>query len=309
MKQLAGKTALVTGGASGIGLAISRALVDAGMNVVIADIQRDALDSALGQFNEHASLMTLELDVADAAAWQQAVTKIERRFGNIHLLINNAGVVVSGAVAEATLDDWNWVIDVNLRGVVNGIVTVLPRMLSHGEGGHIVNTASTSGLLPHAGAVIYTTTKSAIIGMSEAMRSELEAQGVIVSVLCPGPVVSQISQSGRNRQAHYAESGYTAPKPAPIAQEQHVADYLMRAEDVAALVVEGIESDALYIMTHPEFAEGLAERAAAQASALPPRPHNEVLKTTMARVMTNPAFTDEIKRRQPAPSPEQQKDE
>jgi len=98
MKQLAGKTALVTGGASGIGLAISRALVNEGMNVVIADIQRDALDSALDQFNERASLMTLELDVANAAAWQQAVEKIEARFGNIHLLINNAGVVVSGAV-------------------------------------------------------------------------------------------------------------------------------------------------------------------------------------------------------------------
>jgi NADP-dependent 3-hydroxy acid dehydrogenase YdfG len=309
MKQLAGKTALVTGGASGIGLAISRALVDAGMNVVIADIQRDALDSALDQFNQHASLMTLELDVANAAAWQQAVEKIEARFGNIHLLINNAGVVVSGAVAEATLDDWNWVIDVNLRGVVNGIVNVLPRMLSHGEGGHIVNTASTSGLLPHAGAVIYTTTKSAVIGMSEAMRSELEAQGIIVSVLCPGPVVSHISQSGRNRQAHYAESGYTVPEPTPIRQQQQVADYLMSAEDVAAIVLEGIERDDLYIMTHPEFAEGLAERAAAQASALPRRPHNEVLKATMARVMTNPAFTDEINRRQQARSPEQEKDE
>ena len=98
MKQLAGKTALVTGGASGIGLAISRALVNEGMNVVIADIQRDALDSALDQFNERASLMTLELDVANAAAWQQAVETIEARFGHIHLLINNAGVVVSGAV-------------------------------------------------------------------------------------------------------------------------------------------------------------------------------------------------------------------
>lgn len=299
MQNLAGKTALITGGASGIGLGISRALLDAGMNVAIGDVQEDALQAAAASLGSPQRLFTGRLDVTDREAFAAFADDVEARFGNIHLLANNAGVVVSGPIAQASFSDWDWVIDVNLKGTVNGLVTVLPRILAHGEGGHILNTASTSGLLPHPGAVIYVTTKAAQIGMTEALRCELEAQGVIASVLCPGPVQSRISDSGRNRPADYEGSGYASAPAARPTQEQVAAatKLMMTADEVGVMVREGIEKDYLYIITHSEYADGLQERAAAIQAALPDRPQSDALKQMMAAAMHNPALGAEINRR------------
>lgn len=299
MQNLAAKTALITGGASGIGLGISRALLEAGMNVAIGDVQQDALQSAAESLGSPERLLTGRLDVTDREAFATFADEVEARFGNIHLLANNAGVVVSGPIAQASFSDWDWVIDVNLKGTINGIVTVLPRILAHGEGGHILNTASTSGLLPHPGAVIYVTSKAAQIGMTEALRSELEPQGVITSVLCPGPVQSRIQDSGRNRPANYHGSGYT-PAPAARPSEEQIAaaaKLMMTADEVGEMVREGIEKDYLYIITHSEFSEGLEERATAIQSALPDRPQSDALKQMMAAAMHNPAHVAEIERR------------
>jgi NAD(P)-dependent dehydrogenase (short-subunit alcohol dehydrogenase family) len=293
MQNLAGKTALVTGGASGIGLGISRALLAAGMNVAFGDVQEDALRSALETLGGGERLLASTLDVTDREAYAAFADAVEERFGPIHLLANNAGVVVSGPVEQASFSDWDWVIDVNLRGAVNGIVTVLPRILAHGEGGHILNTASTSGLLPHPGAAIYITTKSALIGMSEAMRGELEPRGVIVSVLCPGPVQSRISEAGRNRPDEHAESGY---QPSPTAGSGTLPPWMMSADEVGELVRCGIERDLLYIFTHSEHREGLSQRASAILAALPERPLNQDLVAAMGATLENPVHAAEIGR-------------
>ncbi|TLY91451.1 MAG: SDR family NAD(P)-dependent oxidoreductase, partial [Gammaproteobacteria bacterium] len=146
MQNLPGKTAFVTGGASGIGLGIAKALLGAGMKVVIADIREDHLASATAELGSPERVLALELDVTDRAAYARAADAAEARFRKIHVLCNNAGVGVAGPTELATFADWDWVLGVNHGGVVNGIVTLLPRIMRHGEGGHIVNTASMSGL-------------------------------------------------------------------------------------------------------------------------------------------------------------------
>jgi NAD(P)-dependent dehydrogenase (short-subunit alcohol dehydrogenase family) len=165
MQDLPGKTAFVTGGASGIGLGIAKALLGAGMNVVIADIRDDHLAAATAELGHPERVLSLKLDVTDRAAYARAADAAEARFRKIHILCNNAGVAVVGPTELATFADWDWVMGVNLGGTINGIVTLLPRIKSHGEGGHIVNTASMSGLMPHPGATIYGTSKGAAVRM------------------------------------------------------------------------------------------------------------------------------------------------
>jgi NAD(P)-dependent dehydrogenase (short-subunit alcohol dehydrogenase family) len=293
MQNLAGKTAIVTGGASGIGLGISKALLAAGMNVAIGDVQESALRAAEELLDNPQQLLASVLDVTDRHAYTAFADAVEERFGHIHLLANNAGVVVSGPIEQASFSDWDWVIDVNLRGTANGIVTVLPRILSHGEGGHVLNTASTSGLLPHPGATIYITTKSALIGMSEAMRAELEPQGVVVSVLCPGPVRSRISEAGRNRPDEHADSGY---RSGPATGTGKFPQWMMTPDEIGELARSGIERDLLYILSHCEHREGLEERASALLAALPNRPGSDELIAAMGVTLNNPVYAAEIAR-------------
>src|SRR5580765_7072378 len=208
MQDLAGKTAFVTGGASGIGLGIAKALLGAGMNVVIADIRDDHLREAQDELATANRVLARKLDVTDRTAFARAADAAEERFGKVHVLCNNAGVAVVGPTALATYADWDWVMGVNLGGIINGIVTFVPRMLRHGEGGHIVNTASMSGLMPHPGATIYATSKGAAVHMMECMRAELEPQGIICSAFCPGAVQSNIADAGKTRPVALAETGY-----------------------------------------------------------------------------------------------------
>jgi NAD(P)-dependent dehydrogenase (short-subunit alcohol dehydrogenase family) len=293
VQNLKAKTAIVTGGASGIGLGIGKALLAAGMNVAIGDVQEDALRTAEEALGNPDRSFAAKLDVTDRAAFSAFTDAVEERFGHIHLLANNAGVVVSGPIEQATFSDWDWVIDVNLRGAANGIVTVLPRILAHGEGGHILNTASTSGLMPHPGATIYATTKAALIGMSEALRGELEPRGVIVSVLCPGPAQSGISASGRNRPCTYASSGYLS---GPASSPGECPQWMMSPDEVGELVRTGIERDLLYILTHSEHREGLEQRTAAIMAAVPNRPQSEEIRTLLAVTLKNRVYVDEIAR-------------
>ncbi len=197
LENVEGRTAFVTGGASGIGLGMATAFVDAGMNVVIADLRTDHIETAMQGFDatgrrEH--VRAIELDVTDREGFARAADDAERVFGNVHVLCNNAGMGILGPVTLARYDDWDWGLGVLVGGVVNGIQTFLPRMLAHGEGGHIVNTSSMAGVLPIAGAAIYITAKAALIGLSEALRSELAAEGIGVSAFCPGPVQTNIRE-------------------------------------------------------------------------------------------------------------------
>jgi NAD(P)-dependent dehydrogenase (short-subunit alcohol dehydrogenase family) len=295
MQNLPGKTAFVTGGASGIGLGIAKALLRAGMHVVIADVRDDHLQAAQAELGSAARLLALKLDVTDRAAYARAADATENRFGKIHLLCNNAGVAVVGPTILATYADWDWVMGVNLGGTINGIVTILPRIQKHGEGGHIVNTASMSGLMPHPGATIYGTSKGAVVSMIECMRAELEPQGIICSAFCPGAVQSDIANAAKNRPAALAETGY-AESDKRRQQGGNFFHLYRTKEEVGERVLQGILNDELYIMTHSEFREGVEDRAQAMCAAVPQLPGNEEYKRTFSMLFRNPIHAAEIER-------------
>jgi NAD(P)-dependent dehydrogenase (short-subunit alcohol dehydrogenase family) len=295
MQNLPGKTAFVTGGASGIGLGIAKALLRAGMHVVIADVRDDHLQAAQAELGSAERLLALKLDVTDRAAYARAADAAEKRFGKIHLLCNNAGVAVVGPTILATYADWDWVMGVNLGGTINGIVTILPRMQKHGEGGHIVNTASMSGLMPHPGATIYGTSKGAVVSMIECMRAELEPQGIVCSAFCPGAVQSDIANAAKNRPAALAETGY-AESDKRRQQGGNFFHLYRTKEEIGERVLQGILNDELYIMTHSEFREGVEDRAQAMCAAVPQLPGNEEYKRTFSMLFRNPIHAAEIER-------------
>ena len=296
MQNLPGKTAFVTGGASGIGLGIAKALLGAGMNVVIADIRDDHLQQATAELGNDQRVLALRLDVTDRAAYARAADAAEARFQKIHLLCNNAGTAVVGPTELATYEDWDWVMGVNLGGTINGIVTILPRMIKHGEGGHIVNTASMSGLVPHPGATIYGTSKGAVVHMIECMRAELEPMGIICSAFCPGAVQSNIAEAAKTRPARLAATGY-AEADKRRQQGGNFVHLFRTKEEVGARVLEGIRNDELYILTHSEFRQGVEERAQAMCAAVPDLPENQEYKRTFSFLFRNPIHAAEIARR------------
>jgi NAD(P)-dependent dehydrogenase (short-subunit alcohol dehydrogenase family) len=295
MKNLPGKTAFVTGGASGIGLGIAKALLGAGMNVVIADIRDDHLEAAGAELGTPLRVLALKLDVTDRAAYALAADAAEARFGKIHMLCNNAGVAVVGPTELATFGDWDWVMGVNLGGTINGIVTILPRIKKHGEGGHIVNTASMSGLVPHPGATIYGTSKGAAVHMMECMRAELEPQGIICSAFCPGAVQSNIAEAAKTRPAELSATGY-AEADKRRQQGGSFSHLYMTGEAVGQRVLQGILNDELYIMTHSEFRQGVLDRAQAMCAAVPGLPENQEYKDTFSVLFRNPIHAAEIDR-------------
>ena len=298
MQDLPGKTAFVTGGASGIGLGIAKALLGAGMKVTIADIRQDHLDAAVAELAGGDNVLALKLDVTDRAAYAAAADAVEARFGKIHLLVNNAGVAVVGPTELATFADWDWVMGVNLGGVINGIVTMLPRILRHGEGGHIVNTSSMSGLVPVGGTAIYSAAKSAVMTMMECMRPELESRGVICSAFCPGAVQSNIAEAGKTRPDDLAETGYAEADKRRQNGGQFFHLYMTK-EAVGQRVLEGILNDELFILTHSEFLPGVTDRAHATIAAVPAKlPQNEDYKATFGMLFNSPIWAAEIARQQ-----------
>jgi NAD(P)-dependent dehydrogenase (short-subunit alcohol dehydrogenase family) len=295
MQNLPGKTAFVTGGASGIGLGIAKSLLGAGMNVVIADIREDHLAAATLELGSRSCVLALKLDVTDRTAYARAADAAEARFGKLHLLCNNAGVGLVGPTELATFADWDWVLGVNLGGTVNGIVTVLPRIRRHGEGGHIVNTASMSGLVPHPGATLYGTSKGAVVHMIECMRAELEPEGIICSAFCPGAVQSNIAESAKTRPAELAATGY-AEADARRRQLGSFFHLFSTKEAIGERVLQGILNDELFILTHSEFRQGVADRAEAMRAAVPDLPENDEYKRTFSVLFRNPIHAAETAR-------------
>src|SRR5260370_1208361 len=199
MRELSGRTAFITGGASGIGLELGRAFVAAGMKVMLADVETGALERAVASLREGTSdICGVACDVADADSVERAAQATFDAFGRVHVVCNNAGVAAGGGIDNISLDNWRWVIDVNLMGVVHGIRTFLPHLRAHGEGGHIVNTASMAGMNSGLGFSPYVASKFAVVGMSEGLATQLKPLGIGVTVLCPGFVRSPIGDSGRN---------------------------------------------------------------------------------------------------------------
>lgn len=253
MKDIAGKVAFVTGGASGIGLAMARSFVAAGMKVAVTDIERAALDPVKDEFiRSRAEVIGLELDVTDRAAMERAAKETEAAFGKVHVVCNNAGVSVGGRVDKMSHKDWDWVMGVNLDGVINGVQTFTSRIKAHGEGGHFVNTASMAGVMPIPGGSIYTTSKYAVVGMSEVMKTDLARYGIGVSVLCPGGVITNVGKSGRNRPAHLQrEEDNTKLNLGKLSDT--VMEDMLDASVIGDMVVEAILSDDLYIFSHPHL--------------------------------------------------------
>lgn len=286
MEQVAGRTAFITGGASGIGLGMARAFAEADMQVAIADVRQDHLDAAAALFPDSSRLLTLRLDVTDRAAFAAAADAAEARFGPVHLLCNNAGVAVSGPIREARWADWDWVLGVNIGGVVNGAQIFVRRMLAHGQGGHIVNTASMSGLLPHANSASYTMSKSAVIAFSEVLASELGPEGIGASAFCPGPVATNIAKAGETRPEHLADTGYAAHDKRR--QTEVNRDLFMDPLDVGRIVLEGVRANRLYILTHSEFREGLKARCDAILASVPDAPSNAALVAAFPFLFANP---------------------
>ena len=260
MREVRGKTAFVTGGASGMGLAMARAFAKAGMKVVVADIEQTALDAVQAEFeSSNVEFLALKLDVTDREAMEAAAAAAEARFERVHVLCNNAGVAVGGPIDQMAYNDWDWVMGVNVGGVVNGIQAFLPRIKAHGEGGHVVNTASMAGHLAIPGLSVYTATKFAVVGISETMRADLATANIGVSVLCPGIVNTNIFTSERNRPTTLAGTSsvlLTNPDATPTEQAARLAELQAGALDPAVvgdMVLHAIREDEFYIFSHPEL--------------------------------------------------------
>lgn len=261
MKDVSGKTAVITGGASGIGFGMAQVFADAGMNIVLLDIEAGALADAAGSLRtKGASVETLVVDVTDREAMAQAAKDATKAFGAVHLLCNNAGVNVMAPISELSYKDWDWVMGVNVNGVVNGVMSFLSELTRHGSDAYIVNTASVGGLIGMPSLSIYNTSKFAVVGFSEALRADLAEAGVGVSVLCPGVVRSNLASSERNRPSHMKD------KPDDGVALDASANSLEMGTDPVDLgrrVLQSIQAGEFFICTHPEFREVLQKRAAA----------------------------------------------
>jgi NAD(P)-dependent dehydrogenase (short-subunit alcohol dehydrogenase family) len=272
MREFKGKTAFITGGASGIGLAMAKAFAEEGMNVMLADVEQSALDQAqkgLNQYGNH--VRGVACDVADPDSVERAAQATFSTFGKVHILCNNAGVAAGGGIDQISVDNWRWVVDVNLMGVLYGIRSFLPHIRAHGEGGHIVNTASMAGVISGMGLSPYTATKYAVVAMSEGLRPQLQPLGIGVSVLCPHFVRTKIGESGRNRPDRYGQSQPLDPNSQAAAVVAEIARQIaagLDPADVAARVVNAIRADELYVFTHPNMREIVEGRFAAIEAAM-----------------------------------------
>jgi NAD(P)-dependent dehydrogenase (short-subunit alcohol dehydrogenase family) len=274
MRDLPGKTAFVTGGASGIGLALGRAFAEAGMNVMLADIEAGALAAAVNGLRAFGPLVRgVACDVADPDSVDRAADATYQAFGNVHVVCNNAGVAGGGGIDDISLDTWRWVLDVNLMGVVHGVRSFLPHIRAHGEGGHIVNTASMAGMNSGLGFSPYSASKFAVVNISEGLAMRLQPLGIGVTVVCPGFVRTGIFESGRNRQERYGPA--RTPDPASLAGKLAAnLAALGRAgidpADVATQVLSAIREDQLYVFTHTgaDWRAELEERFGAILSAM-----------------------------------------
>lgn len=207
MKELSGKVAVVTGAGSGIGVGMARAFADAGMHVIVADIELKAAQAVASELNGTAA----ELDVAKPEAMQAFADQVYHDHGAVHLLCNNAGVAIAGPLAEMTYDDWRWMISVNIEGVTNGLTAFLPRMIAQEGEAHIVNTGSIAGLVTFPERGIYAATKYAVVAISETLRAELAPHDIGVTVVCPGSVRTRILDAARNRPADLQETKVLPP--------------------------------------------------------------------------------------------------
>ena len=256
MSQFAGKTAIISCGAEGIGLSIAKALGEQKMNIVLGDIDQKNLEKASLELRDSGiSVLPVTLDVADETQWHNAAQQAIERFGKIHMVVNNAGIGGdTGPIQNAQTKGWQWALDVNLMGVMYGAKVIVPWIKQHGEGGWIINVASMAGMggIPYNGA--YTATKTAVVALSESWAAELQSKGIKVSVLCPAFVQTRIYDSDRNRPLKYQNDTATPTNEDSFADKtKHLVENGIDVSIVGKRVVEALNDGELYIFTHPNY--------------------------------------------------------
>lgn len=272
MDRIEGRTVFITGGARGIGLGMARAFADAGAKLALADLDDEALVAARAELESRTVVQTVRLDVRDRRTYTQIADEIEATLGPVSVLCNNAGVAGGGApVNKLTFELWDWVMGINVNGVINGMQIFIPRMVERGDG-HIVNTASGAGLAATASGAMYTTSKFAVVGLSEAMRYQLAPFGIGVSVLCPGPVRTNILANTRAQEP--PREGVTPEERQRERELAAMADQILQAgtppDDVGRMVLAGVKENRLYIHTDRLMEPLIEQRTRELLDAMPP---------------------------------------
>jgi NAD(P)-dependent dehydrogenase (short-subunit alcohol dehydrogenase family) len=291
MQELSGKVAFVTGGTTGIGLGIAKALAGMGMRIVVTYRREEARRSALTYFAEYpdVEVHAIQVDVTDRGAVAAAAQETLDRFGKVHVLCNSAAVTLMGDMDAATYEDWDWVFDVNVKGVINTLVAFMPLIKAHGEGGHILNVASMGAFIAGPNAGVYCASKFAVRGISEGLRFNLAPFRIGVSLVCPGLTRTEIYRTPLNRPAHLTKTG-TQLDPSFLERLANVHATGMDPDEVGRRVLQGLLRNDFYIFTHPEFrreieeicGELLAEFPAAPAGDAPRLVYEELRRSRKA---------------------------
>ncbi len=268
--DLTGKVAFVTGGMSGIGFAIAAALAQEGMHVAVGYRTSAHHDEAMAHFQAHPqwSIHAVQLDVTDRESVRLAAAEAQRRFGKIHVLCNSAGVNLLGPMDQATPEDWDWILSVNLHGVINTLMSFIPLIKAHGEGGHVINIGSMACFIVGANSGVYAASKFAVRGLSESLRLTLGPHRIGVSLVCPGLTQSHIYEAPLRRPAHLANTGFPTSAQT-LTRLENVHAFGMEAAEVARKTVDAMRNNRFYVFTHPEFRDEMRERAAEIDLAMP----------------------------------------
>ena len=272
MTDVTNRTAFITGGANGIGLGIARAFAKAGVKVALADRDEAALGHAKSELSKVTAVETVVLDVRDRETFARAADTVEDRLGPVSLLFNNAGVAAGASPAKLTYELWDWSLGINLTGVVNGTQTFLPRMIARQQGGHIVNTASGAGLAAGGSGTLYTTAKFAVVGMSESLALELKQYGIGVTVLCPGPVATDIIARTRSLQPGIDKALTDTQRAEATERMARMSKWLQKGvppDAVGDMVLDAVREERLYIHTDRTMAQMIEARCKALLEAMP----------------------------------------
>jgi NAD(P)-dependent dehydrogenase (short-subunit alcohol dehydrogenase family) len=272
-----GKTAFITGGVSGIGFGVARAFSNAGMRLALSYRNEDYKRQAAQWFAENGreAPLFVKLDVQDRARFAEAAEEVENHFGKVHVLVNNAGVSVFGPTDEATYDDFDWIMGVNFGGNVNGLVSFIPKIKAHGEGGHIVNVASMAAFISGPQAGIYTASKFAVRGLTECLRYNLAPYNIGVSLCCPGLTRTNAWDSALRRPDNFKESGLGEVDKAELEKFGGAFELGMDPLEVGEKILRGMTENRGLILTHPEHGPDIQEIYETTMAALPKEPAPE----------------------------------
>jgi NADP-dependent 3-hydroxy acid dehydrogenase YdfG len=292
MKNLQGKVAFVTGGSSGIGQGIVKVLAEEGMKVAFSYRRQDHLEQTMAYFRgkPRQSVHPIKVDVTDRAGLAGAKSEIERVYGPVQVLINNAGVGVHGPMEQATYGDWDWIMSVNVGGVINALVTFLPAMVASGQEAHIVNVASMGGIAALGAVGLYTTTKYAVVGLSESLRTDMIGRNIGVSVYCPGTVKSNIGEGG-TRHEQFKDTGYAPGEPRKEGETSFM-DLAMDAVEAGGHVLKGIKDNQLFIISHPEYRDVLRARHVKIEASITNEVIDEVRAESVRFILSNAIYSE-----------------